>query len=134
VKNYLPILALSLNKKINKKAKNRGMILKNITLDFMSDRDLYHSYMPFMKNGGLFVRTTEHYELATDVNLLVTLPDSLEPSEIKGKVSWITPIGAQNGTPAGIGVSFVEDPDNMRSQIDKSIAHLLSSSEPTLSM
>ncbi|TWX73958.1 PilZ domain-containing protein [Colwellia sp. C1TZA3] len=110
------------------------MILENITLNFMSDGDLYQSYMPFIKNGGLFIRTTEHYELATDVNLLVTLPDSLEPSKIKGKVSWITPIGAQNGTPAGIGVSFVEDPDNVRSQIDKSIGHLLSSSEPTLSM
>ncbi len=110
------------------------MILENITLEFISDRDLYQSYMPFMKNGGLFIRTTEHFELGADVNLFVTLPDSLEPSEISGKVSWITPIGAQNGTPAGIGVSFVEDPDHIRNQIDKSIGRLLNSSDPTLSM
>ncbi|ARD46206.1 pilus assembly protein PilZ [Colwellia sp. PAMC 21821] len=110
------------------------MILEHITLEFISDRDLYQSYMPFMKNGGLFVRTTEHFELAADVILNVSLPDSLEPSKIVGKVSWITPIGAQNGTPAGIGVSFVEDPDNIRNQIDKSIGRLLNSSEPTLSM
>jgi len=115
-------------------ARNRGTILENITLEFISDRDLYQSYMPFMKHGGLFIRTTEQFELATDINLTVTLPDSLEPSEIKGKVSWITPIGAQNGTPAGIGVSFVEDPDNVRNQIDKLIGRLLNSSEPTLSM
>jgi len=87
-----------------------------------------------MKKGGLFIRTTEHFELATKVNLIVTLPDSLEASEIKGIVSWITPIGAQNGTPAGIGVSFIEDPDNIRNQIDKLIGRLLSSPEPTLSM
>ena len=110
------------------------MILEKITLEYISDRDLYQSYMPFMKNGGLFIRTTEHFELATEVTLMVTLPDSLEASEIKGKVSWITPIGAQNGTPAGIGVSFIEDPDNIRNQIDKSIGRLLNSSEPTLSM
>ena len=110
------------------------MILENITLEYISDRDLYQSYMPFMKNGGLFIRTTENLDLGTDVNLTVTLPDSLEPSEIKGVVSWITPIGAQNGTPAGIGVSFTEDPDNIRNQIDKSIGRLLNSSDPTLSM
>jgi len=108
--------------------------LENITLEFISDRDLYQSYMPFMKNGGLFVRTTEQFELGTDIQLSVTLPDSLESSELKGKVSWITPIGAQNGTPAGIGVSFVDDPDNIRNQIDKSIGRLLNSAEPTLSM
>lgn len=108
--------------------------MENITLEFISDRDLYQSYMPFMKNGGLFVRTTEQFELGTDINLLVTLPDSLEPSKITGKISWITPIGAQNGTPAGIGVSFVEDLDNIRNQIDKSIGRLLNSTEPTLSM
>jgi type IV pilus assembly protein PilZ len=108
--------------------------LENITLEFISDRDLYQSYMPFMKNGGLFIRTTEHFDLAADIKLLVTLPDSLESSEVIGKVSWITPIGVQNGTPAGIGVSFVEDPDNIRNQIDKAIGRLLNSSEPTLSM
>lgn len=108
--------------------------MENITLEFISDRDLYQSYMPFMKNGGLFVRTTEQFELGTDINLSVTLPDSLEASQIKGKVAWITPIGAQNGTPAGIGVCFVEDLDNIRNQIDKSIGRLLNSAEPTLSM
>ncbi|SEL06993.1 type IV pilus assembly protein PilZ [Colwellia chukchiensis] len=108
--------------------------METINLEFISDRDLYQSYMPFMKNGGLFIRTAEHFELGTDIKLIVTLPDSLEASEIVGVVSWITPIGAQNGTPAGIGVSFIEDPDNIRNQIDKSIGRLLNSSEPTLSM
>jgi type IV pilus assembly protein PilZ len=108
--------------------------LENIRLEFITDRDLYQSYMPFMKKGGLFIRTTELIELATDVKLIVTLPDSLESSEVIGKVSWITPIGVQSGTPAGIGVSFLEDPDNIRSQIDKAIGRLLNSSEPTLSM
>ena len=42
------------------------MILENITLEFISDRDLYQSYMPFMKNGGLFVRTTQHFDLASE--------------------------------------------------------------------
>jgi type IV pilus assembly protein PilZ len=108
--------------------------LDSISLEFVSDKDLYQSYMPFMKNGGLFVRTKEHHELGSDVKLHVTLPDSLEPAEVLGKVCWITPLGAQNGTPAGIGINFVSDPDNIRNQIDKAIGRLLNSSEPTLSM
>jgi type IV pilus assembly protein PilZ len=64
----------------------------------------------------------------------VTLPDALEASIVIGKVCWLTPIGAQNGTPAGIGVSFDEDKDNLHNQIEQLIGRLLSSSEPTLSM
>lgn len=103
-------------------------------LEFLSDKDLYQSYMPFVKSGGLFIRTTERYNLGDEITLEVTLPDSLEASTVVGKVCWLTPIGAQNGTPAGVGVSFEEDNENIRSQIEKSIGRLLSSSDPTLSM
>lgn len=108
--------------------------MESLYLEFVSEKDLYQSYMPFVKNGGLFVRTTEPFELGTEIELEVTLPDSLEPSTIKGVVCWLTPLGAQNGTPAGIGISFVDDPENIRNQIEKSIGRFLNSSEPTLTM
>ena len=108
--------------------------MENLYLEFVSDKDLYQSYMPFLKQGGLFVRTAEYFELGTEVMLQVVLPDSLETSEVKGTVCWLTPVGAQNGTPAGIGINFIEDPDNVRNQIEKAIGRLLNSSEPTLSM
>jgi len=108
--------------------------VENLYLEFVTDRDLYQSYMPFLKNGGLFVRTTESFELGADILLQVSLPDSLEASEIKGRVCWLTPVGVQNGTPAGIGINFVEDPDQVRNQIEKAIGRLLNSSEPTLTM
>lgn len=108
--------------------------MENLYLEFVTDRDLYQSYMPFLKNGGLFVRTTETFELGDEILLQVSLPDSLEASEIKGRVCWLTPVGVQNGTPAGIGINFVEDPEQVRSQIEKAIGRLLNSSEPTLTM
>ncbi len=108
--------------------------MNSIYLEFVSDRELYHSYMPFLKNGGLFYRTTEHFELGHDVVLEVSLPDSLENSEVKGKICWLTPGGAQNGTPAGIGINFVDDPEHVRNQIEKAIGRLLNSSDPTLTM
>jgi type IV pilus assembly protein PilZ len=96
-------------------------MMKQFSLEFLSDRELYQYYMPFVNLGD-------------EVTLEVTLPDALEPSSVVGKVCWLTPTGAQNGTPAGIGVSFEEDNDNVRNQIEKLIGRLLSSSDPTLSM
>ncbi len=90
--------------------------------------------MPFLKSGGLFVRTPELFELGDEVELEVQLPDSLESSIVKGAVCWLTPIGAQNGTPPGVGVSFSEDKENVKAQVEKSIARFLSSSDPTLTM
>lgn len=108
--------------------------MERLFLDFASDRELYLSYMPFLKKGGLFVRTSESYELGTEVLMDITLPDSLESSEVTGTICWITPVGAQNGTPPGIGISFVEDPDQIRNQIEKALGRQLNSSEPTLTM
>jgi len=108
--------------------------LSTLFVEFSSERDLYLSYMPFLKDGGLFVRTSKPYELGQDIDLEVQLPDSLEESLVKGMVCWLTPIGAQNGTPPGVGISFVEDKENVRSQIEKSIARYLNSSDPTLTM
>ena len=90
--------------------------------------------MPFLSKGGLFICTEESFYLGSVVELTILLPDSLEPSWVKGEVCWLTPSGAQNGTPAGIGVSFVEDPDKVRQQIEQHIARKLSSPEPTLTM
>lgn len=108
--------------------------MKSIYLEFISERELYQSYMPFLKNGGLFYKTNARFTLGAEVMLEISLPDALENSEIKGQVCWLTPIGAQNGTPAGVGVSFLDDNDNVRNQIEKYIARFLNSSEPTLTM
>ena len=108
--------------------------MSSILLDYVSERELYLSYMPFLKNGGLFVRTTETYAIGTEVVLDITLPDSLESSAVKGVVCWHTPPGSQSGTPIGIGVSFEDDPDKIRHQIEKVIGRLLNSSDPTLTM
>ena len=108
--------------------------MHEFTIEFLSDRELYQYYMPFVKSGGLFVRTPDQFDLGDEIKLEVTLPDALEASIVIGKVCWLTPVGAQNGTPAGVGVNFEEDEDHVRNQIEKLIGRLLSSSEPTLSM
>lgn len=108
--------------------------METVSLEYISERELYLCYMPFFKNGGLFVRTAENHPLGTEVEMEVTLPDALEVSKVKGKIAWRTPPGAQSGTPVGVGIAFEEDKENLRGQIEKNISRLLNSAEPTLSM
>ena len=110
------------------------MIMKKLYIEFSSDKDLYVSFMPFLKEGGLFIRSPQTIELGTEVELEVLLPDALEKSVVKGVICWLTPVGAQNGTPPGVGISFTNDPNKIRFQIEKAIARHLNSSDPTLTM
>ncbi len=108
--------------------------MEHLQLEYVNDHDVYLSYMPFLKKGGLFFKTTENYELGTELLLEITLPDALESVEVKGRICWLTPIGANNGTPAGIGISFIDDKDNLRNQIEKVLGRHLNSAEATLTM
>lgn len=105
-----------------------------LNVEFHSERDLYLAFMPFLKEGGIFVRTPRQYDLGDEVELHILLPDALEDSIVHGEVTWLTPAGAQNGTPPGIGVTFVQDPAKIRHQIEQILARHLNSSEPTLTM
>lgn len=108
--------------------------MESILLEYYDSADLYDSYMPFFKQGGLFFRTDDEYDLGTQLNLYVSLPDSLEPIHVKAQVSWVTPHNAQNGNDAGVGVIFVEDLDNLSDQIKNAIKLLINLDKPTLSM
>ena len=66
------------------------------------------AYMPFVKNGGIFVPTPKRYFLGDEVFLLLTLPDSSERLPVAGKVIWVTPAGAQGNRTAGIGVQLAD--------------------------
>ena len=47
---------------------------------------LYAAYMPFVRNGGLFVPTNKRYELGEEVFILLALMD--EPEKIPSTVRW----------------------------------------------
>ncbi len=84
---------------------------------------LYSAYMPFVKHGGLFVRTNDKYEMGDEVFIHLKMMDGTEKYQIKGKVIWITPKGAQGGLSAGVGVQFAEEtPEEIRKKIETFLA------------
>jgi type IV pilus assembly protein PilZ len=87
---------------------------------------LYSAYMPFLKNGGIFVPTNKNYHLGDEVYLTLMLLDDPNKYPIAGKVAWITPSSAGNGKSQGIGVHFKDDESGVRTR--QRIEELLGSS------
>ena len=84
---------------------------------------LYAAYMPFIKNGGLFIPTAKKYKIGDEVFLLLTLMDSKEKLPVAGRVVWITPVCAQGNKSACIGVHFSElDNGATRTKIETQLA------------
>mgnify|MGYP006146894177 CR=1 FL=1 len=105
--------------------------MEELSIGFSDVKDLYRSYMPFLKTGGLFVRTSRQYKMGQALTLSVTLPDALEPIMVSGKVAWITPPGSQSSSPAGIGVAFIDDKAQLGTRIEKLLGGLQNSAEAT---
>src|SRR5438067_1503649 len=82
-----------------------------LTLTIKDKSALYLAYMPFVKNGGLFIPTNSNYRLGDEVFMLLNLMGEDEKLPVAGRVIWVTPKGAQGNQgkrTAGIGVQFGE--------------------------
>jgi type IV pilus assembly protein PilZ len=78
---------------------------------------LYAAYMPFLKQGGIFVPTTKPYNIGDEIYLILSLMDDPNKYPIAGKVVWITPPGANNNKAQGIGVHFPADETGQRAKV-----------------
>jgi len=113
------------------KAPRQGIL----SLTIKDKAALYAAYMPFIKNGGLFIPTNKAYNLGDEVFMLLTLMEDSERLPVAGKIIWITPMGAQGNKTAGIGVQFgVQDNGQTRSKIETYLAGAMKSDRMTHTM
>lgn len=103
-----------------------------LSLSIKEKAALYAAYMPYLKNGGIFVPTTRPYQLGDDVYLILTLLDDATRIPVAGKVVWISPAAGGSKTP-GIGVHFPADESGMmaRKRIEDALGAALKSARPT---
>lgn len=112
------------------KKTGRGGLLN---IEFKDKDALYMAYMPFIKNGGLFLQTRHAYEIGDELFLIMMLPDESEKTPAACQVVWITPAGAQSNRKPGIGVQF-RDKGLARTKIETHLAGMLTSDKPTFTM
>lgn len=111
--------------------KSRGIL----SLAIKDKGSLYAAYMPFVKNGGLFIPTTKPYKIGDEVFMLLTLMDDKERLPVAGRVVWVSPEGAQGNRTPGIGVQFSEqDNGATRNKIEGLLAGALQADRPTHTM
>ncbi len=96
---------------------------------------LYAAFMPFVKNGGLFIPTSKRYQLGDEIFLLLRLMDEPERIPVAGKVVWVTPAGAEGNRAVGVGIQFSDqDKGVARRKIEDYLAGMLASERPTHTM
>ena len=105
-----------------------------LSLTIRDKNALYAAYMPFIKNGGLFIPTSKTYQLGDEVFMLLNLMEETEKIPVAGKIVWVTPKGAQGSRPAGIGVQFDGQDDTAKKKIENYLAGALQSDRPTHTM
>lgn len=104
-----------------------------LSLPIREKAALYAAYMPFLKNGGIFLPTTKPYKVGDEIYLILTLMDDPTKYPIAGKIAWITPAGANNNKAQGIGVHFPSDESGLRvkQRIEELLGAALGSSRAT---
>ncbi len=100
----------------------------------ISDRGaLQAAYMSFVEGGGLFVPTTQQYNLGDEVFLLFGLMDDAERWPVAGKVCWLSSAGGTES--AGIGIQLTgEKADEVKSAIEETLGALVDSERETHTM
>ena len=106
-----------------------------ISLAIKDKGSLYASYIPFVKNGGLFIPTSKNFNLGEEVFMLLTLMEETERIPVAGQVIWITPQGSQGNRTTGIGVQFSsQDSGETRTKIEALLGGALQADRPTHTM
>ncbi len=102
-----------------------------LVCEIKNKESLHKAYMPFVKNGALFVSTGTHLSLGEEVNVYLTLPETPNPINFLGKVVWRNPKSdkANSGRPAGVGVQFPEG--SLGEKLRKTIEGLLGETPPS---
>jgi type IV pilus assembly protein PilZ len=82
--------------------------MSNKTIDYVIKEalELSLSYMPFVKDGGLFIPTKDPFSLGDNIVVNLQLPGKKEALTIEGKVIWVTPKNALHHVASGVGVQF----------------------------
>ena len=80
-------------------------------LHFQNARALAACYMPFIRNGGLYISTPENLPLGEQVFLLLRFLDESSRLAVSATVVWITPS-------KGVGVRLDDRESRARGRIE----------------
>lgn len=81
---------------------------------------LQSGFMPFLKNGGLFIPCKGEYQLGQQVFLLIRFQDEATQLAVCATVAWVSPDDCEYVE--GIGVRLNDRDGRARDQLEKILA------------
>ena len=94
-----------------------------LQLDIQNKVVLHSHYMPFIKDGGIFIQTEREFAFEQRVIMLLRFLDKGKKLPISGKVVWISPKSGRGSSVApGVGLQFAGE---KRVEIQKAIESYL---------
>ena len=107
-----------------------------LTAAFKDTLSLAQAWMPFIRNGALFVPTASRPSLGDPVFVLINLEFLGQRHAITGTVVWVSAQTPESGAAAGIGVAFPDDETGRKlvSQITDSIGNMQASLKKTATL
>lgn len=105
-------------------------------LNLREKGQIYMAYMPFIKNGGLFIPTTRNFKIGEEVFMLMRLLEDPERLPITAKVVWSTPENVESRKPRGFGFQFSDDDPSRvaKNKIENILAEALTSEKVTFTL
>ncbi|NJM33169.1 MAG: pilus assembly protein PilZ [Limnobacter sp.] len=115
-------------------AESQKVWMHNLLLT--NDAHAAQCFMPFIKQGGLFLETDQKYTLGDSVFVLVTVGEMGKKFPVNGKVVWINSDNSRSDRPVGVGIQFPSDASGeaVRLAIEKMIGKMRSSSKSTATL
>lgn len=81
-------------------------IATSLSMAIAEKSALQACYMPFIKDGAIFVPTTEKFQLHDEITLHLRLVEESKKLLISGRVVWVSPGVGQRGGSPGVGLQF----------------------------
>ena len=97
---------------------------------------LYHSYMKFLRTGGIFISTNAEYKMGENQMIILEIMESEKPFPMMCKAVWFNPKSTSTVKPTGVGFAFPRDEIGIAAKefIEKNLLGLLDNPRPTFTM
>lgn len=94
-----------------------------VHLTITDETSLAAAYMPFVRGGGLFIKTDKSIVMGAEIQLSLHLFEDPQDISIRGKVVWVNPAhGADKGSSTnkvrGIGIRLPESMKQLKLRIE----------------
>lgn len=90
-----------------------------LKVDYRAGGSFVTDYSANVSRKGVFIRTSHPLAVGEKVRLRLQLPEGDAPFALDGVVKWVCTVRDKDRHPPGMGVEFVDLPEEIRLHIDR---------------